>query len=77
MEVCAPRSPRLRPLAGTGSTMVVLKEAVLAIQQDPPGTGCHLSQGQKLTPRKGRGEGGLCNFHLYHDLQEKPRFYCC
>lgn len=56
---------------------VMLKEAELAIQQDPPGSRCHLSQGEKLTPRKGRGKGGLCNFRLYCDLQEKPRFYCC
>lgn len=53
---------------------VMLKEAVLVIQQDLPGSRCHLSQGKKLTPRKGRGKGGLCNFHLYHDLQEKPCF---
>lgn len=55
----------------------ILKEVVLAIQQDLPLSRCHLSQGKKLTPRKGRGKGGLCNFHLYHDLQEKPHFNCC
>lgn len=57
---------------------VMLKEAVLAIQQDLPGSKCHLSQGKKLkqSPRTGRGKEGRCNLPLYHRLEEQPLFYC-
>lgn len=62
---------------------VMLKEAVLAIQQDPPGSKCHLSQGKKMkqSPRKGRGKERPCNLCLHHGLEEQPlilllTFYC-
>lgn len=58
---------------------VMLKEAVLAIQQDPPGSKCHLSQGKKLKQslRKGRGRERPCSLHLHHSLEEQPLLYCC
>lgn len=57
---------------------VMLKEAVLVVQQDPPGSKCHLSQGKKLKQslRKGRGKEGPCNLDPHHSLEEQPLLYC-
>lgn len=60
-----------------GAQWCVLQEALLAVQQGLPGSRCHLPQRQKVIPRKGRGKGGLCNFNLCHNLQEKPHFSWC
>lgn len=71
--------PQALPVCWYREHLVMLKEAVLEIQRDPPGSKCHLSQGRKRREEeeKGRGKEGLCNLHLHHGLEELPFLYCC
>lgn len=79
MEVCAPYTDYAAlSTCWYRKHSVMFKKAVLAIQQDPPGSKYHLSQGEKLKQslRTGRGKEETCNLHLCHSLEEQPFFSC-
>lgn len=67
MEVCAPDTDYVALSASWyRKHSVMFKEAVPEIQQDPPGSKCHLSEDKKLKQslRKGRGKEKTCCLHL-------------